>query len=272
MARCTCPHARGGKCTKTRTPEQKARHRSVSNASYHRRRGGNLAPDAHGNSSDMERDMRELRHELQRVQSQCDAQEAKAKARIAELEAVVTASKYQSTGPEVHALQREVSRLNDELAKVRTQGHIPSNDGDQDALDLLETVRSGANIREIALTSVVRSDNGKQIDLFQKAADGYKDRSVRLSGHASTFSVNQFCYLTSPDPKNAKKTRKILIRITSVGAEEFWGDMVQRCKHELVQGEGLLNEQAPGPDVDIIDWWGLCVCVLVSSCAHTWLT
>ena len=108
--------------------------------------------------------------------------------------------------------------------------------------------------REIALTCVLRSDNGKSIDLFQKAADGYKDQSVRLSGYASTFSTDQFCYLTSPDTKNPKKIRRLLVRIVSVGREEYWGDLVTRCKNELVQGEGLLNEPAPGSLVDLVDW------------------
>ena len=203
----------------------------------------------------MEREINSLRFELQRVQAQYVAHDTQTKARIAELEAILSAIKYGSTGPEVQGLQHEVRRLNEELAKARAQGSTSTSPhGNTDASDLLQTIASGENIREIALTSVVRSDNGESIDLFQKAADGYKDQSVRLSGYASTFSTNQFCYLTSPEPKNPKKIRKLLVRMVSVGREECWGDLVTRYKNELVQGEGLLNEPAPGSLVDLVDW------------------
>jgi len=216
----------------------------------------------------MQREINSLRFELQRMQAQYVAHDTQNKARIAELEAIGSAIKYGSTGPEVQALQHEVRRLNEELATARAQGPpFTSPQGNTDASDLLQTIASGENIREIALTCVVRSDNGKCIDLFQKAADGYKDQSVRLSGYASTFSTNQFCYLTSPDPKNPKKIRKLLVRILSVGPEECWGDLVTRCKNELVQGEGLLNEPAPGSLVDIVDWWVLELC---SWCGEFW--
>ena len=256
MARCTCPHPRGGKCTKIRTPEQRARHREVSNASYHRRHGrGQRETDTSSNSSDMQREINSLRFELQRVQAQYAAHATQTQSRIAELEALQSAMKYGSTGPDVQGLQQEVSRLNAELATARAQGATSTSPhGNTDASDLLQTIASGENIREIALTCVLRSDNGKSIDLFQKAADGYKDQSVRLSGYASTFSTDQFCYLTSPDTKNPKKIRGLLVRIVSVGREEYWGDLVTRCKNELVQGEGLLNEPAPGSLVDLVDW------------------